>query len=367
MEQEQPPPTAPPPPVAVAIAMSIDNTYNALAAVDKSLAGELFPRRGTARPGIVKVQCAVRQLLARKRVASLFLAAFERDEAARREKQAQQIADGMALVEMSAIAQRMEEDAILERHRDTQSAEESARALKMWNSLPAAAAPPDPGPANWNVAIPSSSGSSKSGAPAPAASLTVPVASSANGLVLVPPPPSTPRPKYARRPLSKQNILKVSADSPKFSKLSSSTGDSTLGDGDDDSGDYGWDSSSGGDGGGGDGVGDSRASLPNSAHWKARAKEFQCDRDSLLRLRRLDLKARIVALELLLEQVSGDVMVTLQDAANVEESASILRITAAQLIERINPGGVDIKTGGKKKVGWRWASKNTVRKHFESL
>jgi hypothetical protein len=480
---------------AAAAAASADAAYGALAAVDKSLADDVFPaRRGAARRGVVKLQCAVRRLLARRLVEARFLAVFERDEAARRERQARQLADGMALMETLAITRRMTEGAILERHRDTRSGEESARALKAWSALPAAAPAPVPlqdhrAPTRISShgAAPNTPGESKSGAPARVGRLAKPVLpslgarDSAGGLGIsaaelasqnkkhrlgfslapngtsssairlnnnkqneksdaffeeqqssctasvsrgVPPPPSAPRPKYVRRPPSKQRTMVEATtiiESPKHNITSGSCnnksgsgsvelkdqlvrelleactakdvqptrndaldGDNTAsanglfsregglpsgGEGDH-SGDRGWDSSSSGGSscGGGSGSGSGgRAASPDSAYWQARVKEFQCDRNNLLKLRHVELETRVVALESLLGQISGDVMATLQDAADVEESVSILRITAKQLIERINPGGINIKTGGKKKKGWRWAPKNTVRKHFDTL
>ena len=100
--------------------------------------------------------------------------------------------------------------------------------------------------------------------------------------------------------------------------------------------------------------------------WCRRVQEFQCDREELLQLRRVDLESRVRDLEVLLSQLSGTIMEALTSQGELTSQTEILDITIGQLMERISPGNLDVKTGSHKK-GRSFPKPNTTRKFFDRL
>ena len=396
---KQHPPVSPPlPPNSQSVTSKLDNdsaksVYNSLAAVDRHLADEIF--QNNARPCIVKIQCEIRRYLARKQVETMLLEAFEVEEELRRKKRAQQISDGLALVEMSTIEQSLADSAILEQHRNLASTTESEKALKVWSKML-----PDSSISDAHTIAerePIEQVESKKGRPVllNKAQSSEPV-DERRGPQL----PKAPRPKYVRRPNSKSDVNFTSSDGiPSSSSdvdvradknpaldqgFRTAAAESLSGVDDENSSRYGsGEESSGGresnqsdwDGDGSQGQQSEALPFPdkpedmnrNSSYWIPRVREFQCKLEELERLSSTSLETRALALESLLHQISNDLMKSFTVTDELEESAGLLRITAQQLIERINPGGIDIRTGGQKKKGWAWAPRNTTRKHYTSM
>ena len=100
--------------------------------------------------------------------------------------------------------------------------------------------------------------------------------------------------------------------------------------------------------------------------WCRRVKEFQCSKEELLLLRNIDLKGRVRDLEVLLSQLSERVTAALTKKNELLSQTEILDITIGQLMERISPGTINIKTG-KHKKGRSFPKPNTNRKHFDKL
>ena len=100
--------------------------------------------------------------------------------------------------------------------------------------------------------------------------------------------------------------------------------------------------------------------------WCRRVKEFQCSKAELLLLRNIDLKGRVRDLEVLLSQLSERVTAALTKKNELLSQTEILDITIGQLMERISPGTINIKTG-KHKKGRSFPRPNTNRKHFDKL
>ena len=97
-----------------------------------------------------------------------------------------------------------------------------------------------------------------------------------------------------------------------------------------------------------------------------RVQEFQCSKQELLKLRNIDLKSRVRDLEVLLSQLSEKVMIGLTLHNELLSSTEILDITIGQLMERISPGHINIKTGNHGK-GRSFPKPNTNRKHFDKF
>jgi hypothetical protein len=100
--------------------------------------------------------------------------------------------------------------------------------------------------------------------------------------------------------------------------------------------------------------------------WCLRVQEFQCSKQELLKLRNIDLKSRVRDLEVLLSQLSEKVMIGLTLHNELLSSTEILDITIGQLMERISPGHINIKTGNHGK-GRSFPKPNTNRKHFDKF
>jgi len=83
--------------------------------------------------------------------------------------------------------------------------------------------------------------------------------------------------------------------------------------------------------------------------WSKRVLEFQCDKKELMQLRNVELKSRIRDLEVLLSQLSNTMMETMMESSELISQTEILDITIGQLMERLDPGNINIKTGAHKK------------------
>ena len=79
--------------------------------------------------------------------------------------------------------------------------------------------------------------------------------------------------------------------------------------------------------------------------WSKRVLEFQCDKKELMQLRNVELKSRIRDLEVLLSQLSNTMMETMMESSELISQTEILDITIGQLMERLDPGNINIKTG----------------------
>jgi|TARA_B110000211_G_C13861836_1_gene456896 hypothetical protein len=97
--------------------------------------------------------------------------------------------------------------------------------------------------------------------------------------------------------------------------------------------------------------------------WSKRVLEFQCDKKELMQLRNVELKSRIRDLEVLLSQLSNTMMETMMESSELISQTEILDITIGQLMERLDPGNINIKTGAHKK-GRSYPKPNTTRKFF---
>ena len=100
--------------------------------------------------------------------------------------------------------------------------------------------------------------------------------------------------------------------------------------------------------------------------WSKRVLEFQCDKKELMQLRNVELKSRIRDLEVLLSQLSNTMMETMMESSELISQTEILDITIGQLMERLDPGNINIKTGAHKK-GRSYPKPNTTRKFFGVL
>ena len=100
--------------------------------------------------------------------------------------------------------------------------------------------------------------------------------------------------------------------------------------------------------------------------WLRRVQEFQCDESELRQLRRVDLESRVRDLEVLLSQLSESVTEALTENSELHSKTEFLDITISQLMERISPGHINIKTGAHKK-GRTFPQRNTTRKHFDKF
>ena len=100
--------------------------------------------------------------------------------------------------------------------------------------------------------------------------------------------------------------------------------------------------------------------------WSKRVLEFQCNKQELMQLRNVELKSRIRDLEVLLSQLSNTMMETMMESSELMSQTEILDITIGQLMERLDPGNINIKTGAHKK-GRSYPKPNTTRKFFGVL
>jgi hypothetical protein len=100
--------------------------------------------------------------------------------------------------------------------------------------------------------------------------------------------------------------------------------------------------------------------------WSKRVLEFQCNKTELMQLRNVELKSRIRDLEVLLSQLSNTMMDAMMESSELMSQTEILDITIGQLMERLDPGNINIKTGAHKK-GRSYPKPNTTRKFFGVL
>ena len=94
--------------------------------------------------------------------------------------------------------------------------------------------------------------------------------------------------------------------------------------------------------------------------------DFQSTKDDLFLLRYTDMLARRRDLGHLLQTISDSLAEELEKRDSLLMERDFLQLTIQQLLERISPGNVDVKTGKKKKKSV-FAKPNISRKMFESI